>query len=164
RNRGGARDGRPCRPLRRDGIPIPLLEILADETSLFIMCVFRREVVEAVGGFDPAFLTNEEYEMWIRAAIAGFTFTRHTRPLGWYCCGRADSLSASDTRMLGGILRVLARTRPLLAADSPERAVLDRQVERFEAELRAAERRQRLLSSPSIAKAYALVTGTAHAR
>jgi len=164
RNRGGSRDGRPSRPLRGDGVPITLAEILADETSLFIMCVFRREAVETVGGFDAAFLTNEEYEMWIRAALAGFTFTRHTRPLGWYRCGRADSLSASETRMLAGILRVFARTRPALAERSPERAILDRQVERFGRELAAAQRRQRFLSFAPIARAYALVTGPAHAR
>ncbi|HMD33806.1 MAG TPA: glycosyltransferase family 2 protein [Vicinamibacterales bacterium] len=163
RNRGGPRDGRPCRPTRGGGVPITLAEILADEMVLFIMCVFRREAAESVGGFDAAFLTNEEYEMWIRAALAGFTFTRHVRPLGWYHCGRPDSLSANRTRMLAGILRVLARTRPSLAARSPERAILERQVERFEREL-AAERRRLLLSSPSLARAYALVTGTADAR
>src|SRR6185503_16821074 len=43
RNRGGSRDGRPSRPLRGDGRPITLAEILLDETSLFIMSVFRRE-------------------------------------------------------------------------------------------------------------------------
>jgi glycosyltransferase involved in cell wall biosynthesis len=143
RNRGGPRHGQPARPVRGEGVPITLAEILADETSLFIMAVFRREVVEAVGGFDPAMFTNEEYEMWIRAALAGFAFTRHTRPLGWYS-HRPDSLSASQTRMLRGILRVLAKTRPRLPAGSPELAVLDRQEARFRAELGAAERKERL--------------------
>jgi glycosyltransferase involved in cell wall biosynthesis len=113
RNRGGARAGQPYRPVRGEGLPITLAEILADETCLFIMVVFRREVVDTIGGFDPALLTNEEYEMWIRAALAGFTFTRHAKPLGWYT-RRPDSLSSSDTRMLTGILRVFAKTRPLL--------------------------------------------------
>jgi glycosyltransferase involved in cell wall biosynthesis len=140
RNRGGLADGKPSRPLRGEGRPITLAEILADETCLFIMVVFRREVVAAVGGFDPDLLTNEEYEMWIRAALAGFTFARHTTPLGWYAC-RPDSLSSSDTRMLSGILRVLEKTRPLLKAHSPERAILDRQVARFELELAAAAAR-----------------------
>ena len=140
RNRGGVRDGQPSRPLRGDGRPIPLTEILADETCLFIMSVFRREVIDAIGGFDPEIFTNEEYEMWIRAALAGFSFTRHTRPLGWYAC-RPDSLSSNDTRMLSGILRVLAKTRPALAPGSPERSILDRQVARFETELAAAEAR-----------------------
>jgi GT2 family glycosyltransferase len=143
RNRGGTRDGQPARLIRREGVPITLAEILADETSLFIMAVFRREVVEAIGGFDPAMFTNEEYEMWIRAALAGFAFTRHTRPLGWYT-HRPDSLSASETRMLGGILRVLAKTRGALQPGSPERAILEHQVVRFQAELAAAERKERL--------------------
>jgi len=143
RNRGGARYGQPARPVRGDGRPITLAEILADESALFIMSVFRREVVDATGGFDPALLTNEEYEMWIRAALAGFTFTRHSKPLGWYAC-RPGSLSSSDTRMLSGILRVFAKTRPFLAEDSPERAILDHQVARFEVELSAAEARASL--------------------
>ena len=143
RNRGGPRDGQPSRPLRRDGVPITLAEILADETSLFIMAVFRREVIEAVGGFDTELLTNEEYEMWIRAALAGFSFTRHTKPLGWYAC-RPGSLSSSDTRMLSGILRVFAKTRAALPPRSPERAILEEQIARFEAELAAAERRARV--------------------
>jgi len=143
RNRGGRRHGQPSRPVRGEGLPITLAEILADETCLFIMTVFRREVVDTVGGFDPALLTNEEYEMWIRAALAGFTFTRHSKPLGWYAC-RPGSLSSSDTRMLSGILRVFAKTRPFLAEDSPERAILDHQVARFEVELSAAEARASL--------------------
>jgi glycosyltransferase involved in cell wall biosynthesis len=148
RLRGGPHDGEPARPLRGEGLPITLAEILADETCLFIMSVFRREAVDAIGGFDPTFLTNEEYEMWIRAALAGSTFTRHTKPLGWYSC-RPGSLSSSDTRMLGGILRVFAKTRPLLAAGSLERAILDRQVARFEAELSAAEARASLARGDS---------------
>jgi glycosyltransferase involved in cell wall biosynthesis len=143
RNRGGARHGQPARPVRGDGHPIALAEILADETALFIMSVFRRETVDAIGGFDPALLTNEEYEMWIRAALAGFTFTRHTKPLGWYAC-RPGSLSSSDTRMLSGILRVFAKTRPFLDENSPERSILDHQVTRFEVELSAAEARASL--------------------
>jgi glycosyltransferase involved in cell wall biosynthesis len=137
-NRGGSRDGRPARPVRGGGMPITLAEMLADETCLFIMTVFRRGVVDAVGGFDPQFLTNEEYEMWIRAALAGFTFTRNPKPLGRYTC-RADSLSASDVRMLQGILRVFAKTRPLLPAGSAEQTILDRQVARFEAEVASVE-------------------------
>ena len=81
--------------------------------------------------------------MWIRAALAGFTFARHSKPLGWYAC-RPGSLSSSDTRMLSGILRVFAKTRPSLAPDSPERAILERQVARFEVELSAAEARASL--------------------
>jgi hypothetical protein len=119
--------------------------MLGDERALFIMTVFRRTVIDAVGGFDPALFTNEEYEMWIRAALAGFTFARHPKPLGWYSC-RPDSLSSSDTRMLSGILRVFAKTRPSLPEGSAERAILDRQVARFEMELLAADARNSLIA------------------
>jgi GT2 family glycosyltransferase len=144
RNRGGPRHGQPARPAEPDGRLISLAEILGDERSLFIMAVFRREVVQTVGGFDPALFTNEEYEMWIRASLAGFTFARHAKPLGWYTC-RPDSLSSSQMRMVSGILQVFAKTRPALPATSPERAILDRQVERFEMELLAAEARESLI-------------------
>ncbi|MCU1385823.1 MAG: glycosyl transferase family 2 [Acidobacteria bacterium] len=141
RNRGGARHNQPARPVEDDGQPIALAAILGDESAIFIMTVFRRAVIDAVGGFDPALFTNEEYDMWIRASLAGFTFARNPKPLGWYTC-RPDSLSSSDTRMLSGILRVFAKTRPSLPAGSPERAILDRQVERFERELLAAHARR----------------------
>jgi glycosyltransferase involved in cell wall biosynthesis len=140
RARGGRRHAQPCRPVRATGRLIPLAEILADETALFIMCVFRREVIDAVGGFDPDLLTNEEYEMWIRAASQGFGFARLSTPLGWYT-SRPDSLSASDVRMIAGILKVFAKTRRDLPPGSPERAIVDRQIVRFEGELAAAEAR-----------------------
>jgi succinoglycan biosynthesis protein ExoO len=161
RNRGGVRDGQPARPVRGDGHPITLAEILADENALFIMSVFRRETVDAIGGFDPVLLTNEEYEMWIRAALAGFTFTRHTKPLGWYAC-RPGSLSSSDTRMLSGILRVFAKTRPFLDKRSPERAILEHQVARFETELSAAAARASLAEGDC--RGAARHVATLHAR
>ena len=144
RNRGGLRHGQPARPVDDDGQPIALATMLGDERALFIMTVFRRTVTDAVGGFDEGLFTNEEYEMWIRASLAGFTFARHPKPLGWYSC-RPDSLSSSDTRMLSGILRVFAKTRPALPAASAERAILDQQVARFEIELLAAEARDSLI-------------------
>lgn len=144
RNRGGARHHQPARPVEHDGQCITLGQMLGDERALFIMTVFRRTVIDAIGGFDAALFTNEEYEMWIRASLAGFTFARHPKPLGWYTC-RPGSLSSSDTRMLSGILNVFAKTRPALPKGSAERAILDRQVARFEIELLAAETRDSLI-------------------
>src|SRR4029077_20841658 len=93
RNRGGARHNQPARPVEDDGRPITLAQMLADERALFIITVFRRSVLDTGGGLDQAVFTNEEYEMWIRASLAGFTFARHPKPLGWYTC-RPDSLSS----------------------------------------------------------------------
>jgi hypothetical protein len=160
-NRGGARAGQPSRPIRGAGQPISLAEILADERALFIMAVFRREVIDAVHGFDPALFTNEEYELWIRAAIAGFAFTRNPQPLAWYTC-RPGSLSSSDVRMLAGILRVFEKTRPTLPAASPERAILDRQVVRFKGELAAVQARASLAQGNRAAAARYLSELHAH--
>jgi glycosyltransferase involved in cell wall biosynthesis len=144
RNRGGDRNGQPTRPvLGAIGERISLGDMLADESALFIMTVFRREVIAKVGGFDPALLTNEEYDLWIRAAIAGCSFARNPTPLGWYTC-RPGSLSSEDARMHTGILRVLAKTRPLLAPGSKELAILDRKTANFETELVAIEARRAL--------------------
>lgn len=154
-NRGGHRDGLPSRPIRGADQTITLCEMLADETALFIMAVFRRQAVERVGGFDPSLLTNEEYDMWIRAALEGVRFTRNPRPLGWYTCRQA-SLSSDDERMIGGILRVFARTRPRLVPGSPEQTILDRTVRRLEGDLSAAGAKARFAKGEDAAGATAM--------
>ena len=137
---GGPWDGQPASP-SPDSRPDPdLRQLLEDETAVFIMSVFRRRVYETIGGFDEAFRSNEDYDFWLRAAAAGFRFVRNDRPAGYYR-RRADSLSADEVRMLTGILRVYAKTRPALTDRPGELAILDAQVERFETERVAAEAR-----------------------
>ncbi len=141
--RGGPHDGQPAAPTP-DPRPDPdLTQLLEDETAVFIMSVFRRRVVDALGGFDEAFRSNEDYDLWIRAALAGFRFARNDRPAGYYR-RRDDSLSADELRMLAGILRVYDKTRPALSNRPEALAILDRQVRRFETEEVAARLRQAL--------------------
>jgi glycosyltransferase involved in cell wall biosynthesis len=131
---GSRLDGQPARPWP-DARPVPdLASILADEESIFIMSIFRREVYERIGGFDESMRTNEDYDYWLRAAIAGFRFVRNDRPLGRYR-RRDDSLSAVEERMVRGILRVYRKTAPMLADRPAERRILERQVDRFEVQL-----------------------------
>jgi glycosyltransferase involved in cell wall biosynthesis len=140
---GSRLDGQLARP-HPDPRPEPTLEsIIADETAVFIMTVFRRRVYETIGGFDETFRTNEDYDYWLRATAAGFAFARNDTPLGRYR-RRDDSLSASDVRMLQGILRVYGKLRPHLSGRPRELALLDGQVRRFERELAAAEARAAL--------------------
>ena len=137
---GGPRDREPARPYP-DPRPVPdLVSILADELSVFVMSVFRRRVMDVIGNFDEALRTNEDYDFWIRAALAGFRFARNDMPLGYYR-QRDDSLSADAMRMLRGILRVYAKNRPALLYYRPALDILDLQIKRFEAELIAAEAR-----------------------
>ena len=123
---GSQLNGQPARPFP-DGRPQPTLQtILADETSIFIMSLFRRRVYEAIGGFDESLRTNEDYDYWLRAALAGFRFRRNDRPLCHYR-RRDDSVSAIDVNMLAGILRVYRKLRPLLKDRPAELRTLDAQ-------------------------------------
>jgi glycosyltransferase involved in cell wall biosynthesis len=140
---GGALTGQPAGP-SPDPRPDPdLRNLLQDETAVFIMSVFRRRVYETIGGFDETFRSNEDYDFWIRAAIAGFRFVRNDKPAGYYR-RRDGSLSADELRMLKGILRVYAKTRAAITDRPDELAILTAQVERFETELVAAEARHAL--------------------
>ncbi len=140
RNLGGHWHGKPARPWP-DKRPQPVLaDILRDEEAVFIMSVFHRSVYQTVGDFDERLRSNEDYDYWLRAAASGFRFVRNDRPLGDYR-RRDDSLSASDVRMLGGLLTVYRKLRPALADRPGELAILDAQVARFETELLAAEAR-----------------------
>jgi glycosyltransferase involved in cell wall biosynthesis len=135
---GGRQNGLPARPYP-DTRPDPdLALILADEQAVFIMSMFRRAVYERIGGFDETMRTNEDYDYWIRAAAAGFIFARNDRPLGYYR-RRDDSLSASEERMVRGILRVYQKAAALVADRPRERAIVERQIERFEQQLLRAE-------------------------
>lgn len=141
RTLGSREDGQPSRPWP-DPRPAPnLTTILADEFSVFIMSVFRRRVYETVGGFDELLRTNEDFDFWLRAALAGFTFARNDEPLGFYR-RRDDSLSASQVRMLRGALRVYYKQRPALLHDPRMLRLLDDRVQQFEADLIAAETRE----------------------
>ena len=91
RTLGSREDGLPARPWP-DPRPAPnLTTILSDELSVFIMSVFHRRVFDTIGGFDELLRTNEDFDFWLRAALAGFTFARNDEPLGYYR-RRDDSL------------------------------------------------------------------------
>lgn len=137
---GGPSDGEPARPYPDPRLQPDLIGMLADEESIFVMSIFRRVLYETIGGFDEELTTNEDYDFWLRAAIAGFRFARNDEPLGYYR-RRSDSLSANDVRMLRGILKVYAKRRPALVTLHPAIDILELQVKRFEAELLAAEAR-----------------------
>ena len=140
---GGPGDGQPVHPYP-DPRPAPMwATIIADETAVFIMSVFRRAVYDTIGGFDESKATNEDYDYWLRAAYAGFQFVRNDTPLAQYRW-HADSLSANERRMLRGILVVLEEHRPRVARCPEERVLLERQMDRFRERLLAAEARTAL--------------------
>jgi glycosyl transferase family 2 len=138
RYRGGSRDRRPMRPFTPGHPVLSLRDIIADDTAVFIMTIFRRTVFEAIGGMDEAQWRSEDYDFWLRAAVAGFVFRRNSRPLGRYRV-REGSLSQNTVDMLRGILQSYAKVAPFCAEGTPEREALDAQVARFEEQLLLSE-------------------------
>lgn len=131
---GGPFDGQPKRPITPGYPLLPLSELIANESAVFIMTVFRREVFERTGGFDEQQWRSEDYDFWLRAASLGFIFRRNPEPLAWYRV-RGNSLSRDRARMIDGILETFRKVRPLCAGDAAAAAALDAQVIRFEDEL-----------------------------
>lgn len=140
---GGAFDGRPTRPVI-DGCPVlTLTDLITYESSVFIMTVFRRTVFDTIGGMDEGQWTSEDYDFWLRAALAGFAFRRNPRPLAWYRV-RGNSLSRDRVRMLEGVLHTFAKTRLRCAPGSEAHAAVDRQIARFQSELLLEQAKQAL--------------------
>ena len=81
---GGPRHGKIVRPHPDPRPPISLATIISDEQAVYVMTMFRRRVVDAIGGFDGTLRTNEDFDFWFRAALAGYGFARNSEPLTWY--------------------------------------------------------------------------------
>jgi len=143
-NLGGGFDGQPLSSIALDPRPIRLIDMLEHENAVCIMSVLRRTVYDTIGGFDETMKVSEDYDFWIRAALAGFRFVQNPVPLADYR-RRADSASSDEIAMLQGIVRVLRRTRAG-CADLPDAvAAIDRQVARFEEQRLLARAKANLL-------------------
>jgi GT2 family glycosyltransferase len=142
-NRGGGFDGRPIWPITSGVRRVTLVDVINQEDSVCIMAVFRREVYEKIGGFDPHFTGNEDYHFWLRAARAGFVIVQNRTPLAIYR-RRNDSVSANEPRMVRGILAVLEDADHFCADLPVEQSAIRRQANRFRSELARAELRESL--------------------
>lgn len=99
------------------------------------VCLVRRSLVEAVGGFDPRRRHADDWDLWLRLARAGARFGAVREPLFFYRLQPASSSLASQNtlRLLGHILDIVTLahspdprvTRPLPAyADGAPREYL----------------------------------------
>jgi glycosyltransferase involved in cell wall biosynthesis len=158
-NRGGGAnfDGKPYWP-RTTGVQrLTTCDVIGQEDAVCILSVFRRRVYDTIGGFNPVFSGNEDYEFWLRAAVAGFVILRNHETLGFYR-RHEGSLSSNELRMIRGVLNVLRHARSMLEDPSPEADVLQRQIARFTRELPRAELRSSLQRSDAAAISRVLRT------
>ena len=140
-NYGGDRDGTSYWPSSNEVRPLTFGEMIAREDAVCIMSVFRRSVIERAGRFDERFRGNEDYQFWLRVAMAGCTFVADFTPRGYYR-RRPDSVSSDERRMLSGIMTVLKEIRPFCSVDSAKVRAIDGQLKRFNRALQIAEARQ----------------------
>lgn len=78
----------------------PFFRRMAVRNPVFLgACVMRREVFEAVGGFDPALCGAADWELWLRIA-ARYTYGYLHRPLGVWTQHTSNMSSNHDTMNL----------------------------------------------------------------
>lgn len=72
--------------------------IIARRFNIFIASIMRREVIDAVGGFDEDLVAAEDLDLWIRIAESGWPVGRVADPMVLYR-RRPGSLSTSTLRL-----------------------------------------------------------------
>jgi GT2 family glycosyltransferase len=144
-NRGGgaAFDGKAIWPETSGLEYLTLRDLIEHEDAMCIISMFRRDMWEAIGGFNTHLRRNEDYEFWLRAAIAGYRILRSLEPIAVYR-RRDDSLSSDEPEMLRGVMNVLRHIDPMLDDRPEDRTILRRQLARFRRELPRAELRRSL--------------------
>jgi hypothetical protein len=71
--------------------------------------LIRRECLTTVGLFDEQLTNGQDWDLWLRLALAGYGFAVIPEPLGTYRL-QPDSMVTNLTRLEGAILAVLERT------------------------------------------------------
>ena len=85
-----------------------LFDVLACRCAFPIhACVVRRSLVEAIGAFDPAMRTGEDWPLWQRIARRGARFGGIADTLAYYR-KRADSMSSDMDALVPRALRTIA--------------------------------------------------------
>jgi glycosyltransferase involved in cell wall biosynthesis len=127
-NLGGPSDGQPLRPPSGETRPITLIDMIEHEDAVLVMSVLRRRVVDVVGGFSEDLRRSEDYDFWLRAALAGIRFVANPIPLVRYR-RHASSASSNELLMLDAMIGVLQRLRASPVASHVVVATLDRRID-----------------------------------
>ena len=142
-SRGGPFDGTPFWPITSGTHELRTYDPIAHEDAVSVFAVFRRAVIDRIGGFDPVFTGNEDYEFWLRAMNAGFRVLQNRAILGRYR-RRPGSVSSDDVRMLNGIIAVLESAGRMDGRLEADRALINHRLGWFREELVKAEVRSSL--------------------
>lgn len=119
------------------GEPVTFERVLMRECNVCIAAVFKREVIERVGGFDPRFRGVEDYDLWLRMLKVGARFALTREPLLRYR-KRAASLSADEVKLARGVCGVYEKLLADPATTPRERELIAELCRREEAKISLA--------------------------
>lgn len=88
--------------------PFTLEKFLTKECSVFGLVMFRREVLEQVGGYDEELRGVEDFDLWLRMLQHGYRFSFTPEVLVKYR-RRPASLSASSTQYYQQVINTLRK-------------------------------------------------------
>lgn len=126
------------------------------------VCVIRRDMLERVGLFDPAFRRNgEDIDLWMRIAKAGGRIVYQRRVLGRYR-RRADSMSADRVSALQAFVAVLEKAAADSSLTTTQRTAVERQIQSERANLELEKGRNAFLSGDAEAAIDSLTIANAH--
>ncbi|HET9063214.1 MAG TPA: glycosyltransferase [Candidatus Binatia bacterium] len=119
------RDG-PFTPIGDDPYETMLL---GNAIGMHATVMYRRECLDAIGGFDSAHPACEDYELYLRLARR-FRFASGHEVIAEYR-QHARNMSSDSPLMLGAALAVLREQEPFLGDDPQRRSALDRGLRRW---------------------------------
>lgn len=132
---------------------------LMQRNFVFNSVTVRRSVLERVGAYDPSMTHSEDYELWLRIAISGYSAARVPGPLA-IKRDSEDSLTNDDAAMLAGTRRAYAAVLERHPAPPHVRALAEARLQELAAiEDRRSGRAVRLLGGVRDALAGATRTG-----
>ncbi len=117
---------RPPRGRARDAGALMLSQLLMANQMTIEAPLIRKSVLERVGGFDERLDRMEDWDLWLRCAIAGarFVFVSFTQPVARVRL-HPTSASHSSAQMLVGEIAVRRKIETMLSSPS-DRALNDR--------------------------------------
>lgn len=114
--------------------PVTFEKLLTRECVVFVSSVFRREAVEAMGGYDETLGECEDFDLWLRMSQNGFRFSFTTEPLVRYR-RRDGSLSSDEVRMPSSLIKVYEKVMASRQATPRHRELIAPRVAEMHAQL-----------------------------
>lgn len=118
--------------------------------------VVRRRALLQAGLFDERLAMCDDYEMWLRLAYRGCRIAYHPAALGRVRIGRANSLSASNARMLAALVAILSNVKAEWKLSDSQQELLRKKLDEAQA-LLALERGKELLKQSQFSQARTLL-------